>query len=105
MQNEKEKVYSLLEKVPRGKVTTYYELAKATGTHSRVVAVFMAINKDPQNVPCYKVVRSDGRVGGYSGPGGKRRKVKLLEKDGITVKDGRIDLKKHMFRFTGSEKP
>ena len=92
-----EKVYSLLKKIPKGKVTTYRELARASGLHPRAIGVLMRKNKDPENIPCYKVVRSDGRLGGYSG--GLKRKIELLRKDGIEVKNHRVDLKKHLYRF------
>ena len=95
----REKVYSLLGKVPRGKITTYGELAEAAGTHPRAVAVFMKTNPDPMRTPCYKVIRSDGAIGGYSGPGGAKRKIALLEADGIAVKNGRVDVKKRLHRF------
>ena len=98
----REKVYSLLGKVPRGKITTYGELAEAAGTHPRAVAMLMKHNKDPFNIPCYKVARSDGTIGGYSGPGGVKRKISLLKADGIRIKSNRIDLRKHLFRLSKS---
>ncbi len=90
-------VYSLLKKVPKGKVTTYKELAKACGLHPRVVGMLMRINQDPENIPCYKVIHSDGRVGGYSK--GVEKKIELLKKDGIEIKNSRINLKKYLFKF------
>lgn len=87
----------LLEKIPRGKVTTYKELAKATGSHPRAIGAIMHSNEFPVRFPCYKVVMSDGRIGGYGG--GIRKKIRLLRKDGIVVENGRIDLQKHMFRL------
>ena len=71
---KKELVYSLLKKVPENNVTTYKELAKAAGTHPRAVAVFMKMNKNPEKIPCFRVVRSDGEIGGYSGPGGVKKR-------------------------------
>ena len=88
------------KRIPRGKVTTYGELAKATGLHPRTVGMLMGKNKDPVNIPCYKVVRSDGSVGGYSGC--VRKKIKLLRRDGIKIENGRIDLEKHIHRFSKS---
>lgn len=95
-------VYSLLKKIRKGKVTTYGELAKASGLHPRTVGMLMKKNSDPENIPCYKVVKSDGSVGGYSGGGGPDKKIKLLKKDGIPVKNGKIDLKKHLQKFSKS---
>jgi O-6-methylguanine DNA methyltransferase len=95
----REKVYSLLRSVPRGKVTTYKDLAEASGTHQRAVAIFMKTNKDPRNIPCYKVVMSDGSLGGYSSPLGVSEKRRLLEKDGIIIENGIINLEKYRFKI------
>jgi methylated-DNA-[protein]-cysteine S-methyltransferase len=96
---KRDDVYSLLCEVPKGKVTTYAELARAACTHPRAVAVFMKTNKHPDAIPCFRVVNSDGSVGGYSGTGGVKRKISLLEENGIAAKNGRVDLKKHMHSF------
>jgi O-6-methylguanine DNA methyltransferase len=102
MTARKSKVYALLKSVPEGKVTTYKELAKAACLHPRAVGIFMKMNEDPVNIPCYKVIRSDGSLGGYSGAGGIRKKIALLRKDGVEVKNDRIDLKKHLHIFSKS---
>ncbi|MCX6817390.1 MAG: MGMT family protein [Candidatus Aenigmarchaeota archaeon] len=99
MASKMEIVYSLLRRVPRGKITTYGALAKAAGTHPRAIAMFMKHNPDPVKTPCYKVVRSDGSLGGYSGRGGVKTKAQLLRKDGITLRNGKIDLKRQLHRF------
>jgi len=92
------KAILLLKKIPKGKVATYKELARVCGTSPRAIGRIMARNKDPLNYPCYKVVSSDGRICGYSGRGGLRGKQALLKKDGIRVKNGRID-KEHFYNF------
>lgn len=97
-----QKVYSLLKRVPKGRVTTYGELAKAAHLHPRTIGMLMKNNKYPVNIPCYKVVRSDGSIGGYSGNGGVRKKIELLKKDGINVKNGKIDLKTRLHSFSKS---
>lgn len=94
-----QKIYMLLKRIPNGKVTTYGELAKATRLHPRTVGMLMKKNERPDEFPCYKVVRSDGSIGGYSGKKGIKTKIRLLEKDGISVKKGKIDIKKHLYRF------
>ncbi|MFH0961593.1 MAG: MGMT family protein [archaeon] len=88
--NFSEKVYSLLKKVPKGKVTTYSALARAAGSPraARAVGTLMRKNPNPDKIPCYKVVLSDGRIGNYSGPGGVFRKQALLSKDGIAISPG-----------------
>jgi O-6-methylguanine DNA methyltransferase len=95
-------VLELLTKIPKGKVTTYGELARAAGTSPRAVGQIMRHNSDPITYPCYKVVASDGRVHGYSGcmKGAKvNRKISLLKNDGIEISNGKIDLSRHLYKF------
>lgn len=94
-----ERCYELLVTVPKGKVTTYRELAEALGTKG-YRAVGQAMNRNPNapRVPCHRVVCTDGSLGGYAG--GLPKKVKLLASEGVTVRDGRVvDLEKKLFRF------
>ncbi len=81
------KVWKYLKKIPRGSVKTYSEVAKAIGMPLAVRAVANAIGKNPYppKVPCHRVIRSDGSLGGYSGIGGIKTKKKLLKKEGIIV--------------------
>ena len=88
----------LLKKIPKGKVTTYKELARITKTSPRAIGMIMATNKDPVGCPCYKVIRSSGELGDYSGKNGVKGKIKLLKKDGIKINNEKID-KKYFFRF------
>ena len=88
----------LLKKIPKGKVTTYKALAEACNNSPRAIGRIMKYNKDPIGCPCYKVIRSSGELGGYSGKGGLKTKVKLLEKDGIKIKNGRVE-KKYFWYF------
>ena len=81
------KVWSYLRKIPRGRVKTYSEVAKAIGKPLAVRAVANAIGKNPlaPQIPCHRVIRSDGSLGGYSGKGGIKTKRLLLKKEGITL--------------------
>lgn len=92
------KLQILLKQIPKGKVTTYGILAKKLGNHPRFVGRLLSKN-EPVKAPCYKVVKSDGSLGGYSGEGEIRRKSELLRKDDIEIKNNKIDLKKYIFRF------
>ena len=99
MKSFDERIYEKLKKVPNGKVITYKELAKAVNSNAyRAVGNAMKSNKDPINIPCYKVVCSNGFVGNYSG-GGIKKKIELLKKDGIVVKNNKINLNKYLFKF------
>ena len=100
--SKSESILKLLNKIPRGKVTTYGELARAAKSSPRVIGQVMRNNKHPEMYPCYKVVRSDGTLGGYDGClKGKMidKKILLLKKDGIKVQKGKIDLKRFMHSF------
>lgn len=94
-----DRCYRLLERVPAGKVTTYKEIARALGRNaSRAVGNAMNRNPNAPRVPCHRVVRSDGKVGGYAF--GQQRKIDLLRQEGVVVADGRIvDFSSLLFRF------
>ena len=81
------KVWAYLSKIPRGSVKTYSQVAQGIGKPLAVRAVANAIGKNPNapKIPCHRVVRSDGSLGGYSGKGGLKTKKLLLKKEGITL--------------------
>ena len=81
------KVWVYLKTIPRGSVKTYSQVAKALGRPLSVRAVANAIAKNPYapKIPCHRVIRSDGSLGGYSGKGGVKTKRFLLKKEGITL--------------------
>ena len=81
------KVWAYLSKIPSGKVKTYSKVAKAIGKPLAVRAVANAIGKNPcaPKIPCHRVIRSDGSLGGYSGKGGIKTKRLLLKKEGISL--------------------
>ncbi len=81
------KVWAYLRKIPPGSVKTYSQVAKAIGKPLAVRAVANAIGKNPYapRIPCHRVIRSDGTLGGYSGKGGVKTKKILLKREGITL--------------------
>ncbi len=81
MKTFKEKVYEITAKIPRGKTLTYSEVAKKAGSPnaSRAVGSILAKNFDPK-IPCHRVIRSDGGMGGYNL--GIKNKLALLKKEG-----------------------
>ena len=76
-------VWKEISKIPYGETRTYKDLAIAIGkpNSSRAVANACGKNPYPPTIPCHRVVRSDGKLGGYSGKGGIEQKRKLLLKE------------------------
>jgi len=95
-----DRVYKNLLKVPKGRVTTYKELADSVGLKNgqRAVGCMMKKNPLPIVVPCHRVVKSDGSLGGYAY--GEVMKKRLLSKEGVVVKKRRIEnWDETLFRF------
>ena len=94
------KVYKKLLEVPEGKVTTYGDLAKAVGlvNGQRAIGNIMKKNPFPVIVPCHRVIKSDGTVGGYAY--GTERKKYMLSKEGLKINNNKIlDFQKNLFQF------
>lgn len=94
-------VLEYTKKIPKGKITTYQFLAKAIKRPKSVRAVGNALNKNPMmiKIPCHRVIRSDGFLGGFGkGPAMKRE---ILKKEGILFDANNkiIDLKKFIYKF------
>ena len=85
-----EYTYDLVRQIPQGKISTYGAVARALGniTASRAVGRMMNQNPDADDMPCYKIVHSDGRLGGFGL--GIDDKIRRLKEDNIFVKDGKI---------------
>ena len=81
------KVWNYLKRIPKGKTKTYKEVAIAIKKplSYRAVANAVAKNPYPPIIPCHRVIRSDGALGGYSGKGGVHKKKFLLKKEGIII--------------------
>ena len=78
------KVWKEIRKIPKGSVKTYKEIADILGNPKSSRAVANACGKNPYVpiIPCHRVIRSDGKLGGYSGEGGINAKKKLLMDEG-----------------------
>ena len=78
------KVWNSISKIPKGEVRTYKELAIQINRPKSARAVANACGKNPYpvKIPCHRVIRSDGKLGGYSGKGGVKTKKKLLKNEG-----------------------
>ena len=98
--NLEQRIYKKLLEVPKGQITTYGKLAKAVGLKNgqRTVGKIMNKNPCPVIIPCHRVVMSTGKIGGYAY--GENIKTKLLNDEGIQIKNGKIiDLEKKVYRF------
>ena len=91
------RIYEAVKKIPRGRVATYAKVAEMAGNPRMCRAVGNALHKnpDPEGIPCYRVVNSEGKLAEEFVFGGAGVQQRLLEADGIEVKDGRVDLKKY----------
>jgi len=110
--NFNEKVWALTKKIPKGKVSTYKQIAKALHTKA-YRAVGTALKKNPYGawgraggksyqrqrdlVPCHRVINSNGTIGGFKGKKNSKEKTLLLKKEGIEIKNNKTDLKKYLF--------
>ena len=81
------KVWNYLKTIRKGTVKSYKQVAKAINRPKSARAVANAIGKNPfaPKIPCHRVIRSDGSLGGYSGKGGVKTKKLLLKREGIIV--------------------
>jgi methylated-DNA-[protein]-cysteine S-methyltransferase len=96
--NFQEKVFAITRKIPGGKVSTYKEVACALKKPKAYRAVGNALNKNVnRSVPCHRVIKSDGSVGGFRW--GSRKKIKKLKEEGVEIKNSKIDLNKHLYEF------
>jgi len=107
-----EKCYAVLKKVPKGKVTTYKEIARSLNSKA-YRAVGTAMNKNPysfaargwaggslpisERVPCHRVINSNGELGGFAS--GLKNKIKILKSEGIEIKKNKIDLNKYFYKL------
>lgn len=99
MRTFNEKVWELTKKVPKGKVSTYSVIAKALNCKA-YRAVGNALNKNPFTpiVPCHRIVKSTGEVGGFAH--GSKKKIEMLKKEGIGFNGNKIkNFEKVLFKF------
>ncbi|MEM4152577.1 MAG: MGMT family protein [Candidatus Pacearchaeota archaeon] len=93
-----EKAYKLVKKIPKGKVTSYGIIARKLNTSARAVGQIMKRNiyKD---VPCHRVIMSNGSIGGFKG-NHQKEKINLLKREGIKIEKGKIS--KRFFYYFNS---
>ncbi|MBW2997695.1 MGMT family protein [Candidatus Woesearchaeota archaeon] len=98
MMDFNQRVWKVCKRIPKGKISTYKEIAKSLNTKA-YRAVGNALNKNPHApiVPCHRVINSDGKVGGFAS--GSKKKIAILRKEGIEIRNNKIDLKRYLFKL------
>lgn len=94
-------VYDIVAQIPEGKVTTYGDIARALGHPgaSRAIGRILNRNPNPITTPCHRVIKSDGKLGGYAF--GKIRKKELLKKEGLCfIGDGAAEFGNYRISYT-----
>ena len=96
MTSFKDNVYKIVAGIRPGRVLTYSEVASRAGSSRAARAVGNIMNKNPypkDKVPCHRVVRADGAIGGYASSPAK--KIRLLKSEGVRITNSRVDLSKY----------
>jgi len=93
-------VFDEIIKVPSGKVSTYKIIAQKIGIKSyRLVGQILKTNQNSPDVPCHRVIKSNGEVGGFFGKNENIDKIRLLKKEGIKIENNKvIDFEKILYR-------
>jgi len=88
----KQKLFKELLKIPKGKTTTYKALAIKLKTSPRAIAKMLSTNPNPIKVPCHRVIKSNGEIGGYTfkEKQNPKKKLALLKKEGVKIKENRV---------------
>ena len=94
------RIYEAVKKIPYGHVATYAQVAELAGDRKMARAVGNALHKnpDPNNIPCFRVVNSKGELAGEFAFGGAGEQAKLLEREGVEVVNGKVDLEKYQWK-------
>lgn len=95
-------VYALVQQIPKGKVASYRQIARAAGNPraSRAVGYALHVNPDNSTIPCHRVVNREGRLAPGFAFGGTQAQRHLLQAEGVPVNDdGYVDIKKYQYHF------
>lgn len=96
-----ERVYQVVRQIPEGKVATYGQVARLAGNKkwSRVVGYALHVNPEPGEIPCHRVVNRLGEPSSAFAFGGVNRQIELLEAEGVTFTDGKVDMKTYQWEL------
>ncbi len=87
-----EKVYKVVAKIPKGKVMTYGKVSELSGINNpRIVGFALHANKNPNEIPCHRVIRSDRTLANGYAFGGKEKQKKILQEEGIKFSAEKIN--------------
>ena len=93
--NFAQKVYEVVKNIPKGKVMTYKQIGEKLNSKAyQAIGQALKNNPDPKNIPCHRVVKSNGEIGGYFGhidDDLSKKKEELLLTEGIKIVDGKVD--------------
>ena len=92
-----DEVYKVVKQVPKGKVTTYGEIARALGTKdARKVGWALHVNSDPKT-PCHRVVNKEGKLAANFAFDGEAEQKRRLESEGVVFEQNKVDLEEHLW--------
>lgn len=91
--------WSVVGRIPSGKVATYGQIAKIVGTTPRLIGQALHKNPDPTNIPCHRVVDRNGKIAENFAFGGAKEQRRKLVAEGVSFRDAtHVDLKKHLWK-------
>lgn len=93
-------IYEVVKQIPKGKVATYGQIAELVGNRrlARVVGYALHANPDPEHIPCHRVVNREGKVSKAFAFGGENEQILRLEKEGVSLNNGKVDLVKFQWQ-------
>lgn len=97
--NFSRKIYQIVSLIPKGRVATYKQIAKAAGIKNpRLVGYCLHKNLNPKALPCHRVIKSNGMLASGYAFGGAKKQKEILEKEGIEFDSkGKVNLNEYLF--------
>lgn len=91
----RQKVYEIVKTIPKGKVMTYKQVGERLNSKAyQAIGQALKNNPDPKSIPCHRVIKSNGEIGGYFGhidDDLSKKKAELLQSEGIKIVNGKVD--------------
>ncbi len=95
-----DKIYKIVKEIPKSKVASYKQVGELSKVYNpRLVGLALHKNLDPKNIPCHRVIRSNGKLATGYAFGGIEKQREMLEKEGIKFYKDKVDLKKFLYNF------